>query len=81
MAQQRIGFSMSALIQIVSDATVSAKTKLQAIQSRRSSVSIADMFDMQMLMNHLSQLSECSASVVSACNTAIMSMSRNVKGG
>lgn len=78
--QVRSGFSVDFLIQLVNDATVSAKTKLEQIKSRRSAVSIADMFDMQMLMNHLSQLSEMSTSVVNASNTAIGSMARNVKG-
>ena len=73
------GFDVKGLLDIVNDATVSAKTKLAQLQARRSSISIADMFDMQMLMNHLSQLSEMSTSVVSASNSAISSMARNVK--
>jgi Family of unknown function (DUF5407) len=43
------------------------------------SISIADMFEMQMMMNQLSQLSEMSTSIVSASNSAISSMARNVK--
>lgn len=77
---QREAFNMNDLITIVTNATVSAKQKIQEIQNRRSAISIGDMFDMQMLMNHLSQLSEMCNSVVSASNTAIMSMARNVKG-
>jgi hypothetical protein len=34
---------------------------------------------MQMLMNHLSQLSEMATAVVSSANSAISSMARNVK--
>ncbi len=74
------GFKVDFLISIVNDATVSAKRKLEILKARRSSISIADMFDMQMLMNHLSQLSEMSTAVVSASNSAISSMARNVKG-
>jgi hypothetical protein len=74
------GFSVNVLFGIINDATISAKTKLLEIQSRRSSISIGDMFEMQMLMNHLSQLSEMATGVVSASNTAIMSMARGVKG-
>ena len=74
------GFSINFLLNIVNDATISAKTKLAELKARRSSISIADMFDMQMLMNHLAQLSEMSSSVVSASNSAIMSMARGVKG-
>lgn len=74
------GFNIDFLIGIVNSATISAKAKLAILQARKSSISIADMFDMQMLMNHLSQLSEMSTSIVSASNTAISSMARNVKG-
>jgi hypothetical protein len=73
------GFSVKALFTLINNATVSAKTKLSAIKSRRSAISIGDMFEMQMLMNHLSQLSEMSTSVVSASNSAISSMARNLK--
>jgi len=73
------GFSVDFLISVVNDATVSAKRKLETLKARRSAISIADMFDMQMLMNHLSQLSEMSTNVVSASNSAILSMARNVK--
>lgn len=74
------GFGIQSLFKIVSDATVSAKSKLLEIKNRRSAISIGDMFEMQMLMNHLSQLSEMSTNVVSASNAAISSMARNIKG-
>jgi hypothetical protein len=75
------GFSVYDLFKTVNDATISAKAKLVIIKSRRSAISIGDMFEMQMLMNHLSQLSEMTTSVVAAANSAIMTMARNVKGG
>lgn len=74
------GFSVSDLFKILNDATASAKTKLLEIKNRRSAISIGDMFEMQMLMNHLSQLSEMSTSVVSAANSAIQRMAQNLKG-
>lgn len=74
------GFSVADLFSLVNTATVSAKAKLLQIQARGSAISIGDMFEMQMLMNQLSQLSEMATSVVSASNTAIASMARNVKG-
>jgi hypothetical protein len=74
------GFGVQSLFKLISDATVSAKTKLQQIKNRRSAISIGDMFEMQMLMNHLSQLSEMSTNVVAASNAAISSMARNLKG-
>jgi len=73
------GFNVSILFKVINNATVSAKAKLSSIQARRSSISIGDMFEMQMLMNHLSQLSEMATSVVSASNSAIADMARNVK--
>jgi hypothetical protein len=76
----QVGFSVNDLFHVVNDATISAKAKLLQIKARRSAVSIGDMFEMQMLMNHLSQLSEMSSDVISAANSAIMSMARNVKG-
>jgi hypothetical protein len=79
-SQVEQGFNINFLITLVNSATISAKNKLQILQARRSAISIADMFDMQMLMNHLAQLSEMSTSIVSAANTSINSMARNVKG-
>ena len=70
---------VQALFDIVNDATKSVKDKLAQIKNSTSSISIGDMFEMQMLMNHLSQLSEMSTAVVSASNSAISSMARNVK--
>jgi hypothetical protein len=68
------------LVASISAATISCKAKLLVIQKTKSAISIGDMFEMQMLMNHLSQLSEMSTAVASASNTAIASMARNVKG-
>lgn len=73
------GFHVSDLFSLVNDATISAKTKLLQIKAQKSAISIGDMFEMQMLMNHLAQLSEMSSNVVSASNQAINSMARNVK--
>lgn len=74
------GFSVQSLFSIVNDAVVSARAKLAVIKANRSSISIGDMFEMQMLMNHLSQLSEMSTAVVQASNQAIGTMARNLKG-
>lgn len=78
-SNKQSGFSVQVLFRLITDATISAKSKLSAIKSRRSAISIGDMFEMQMLMNHLSQLSEMSTSVVSASHSAISSMARNLK--
>lgn len=74
------GFKVGDLFRVINDAVASAKVKLSAIKNNRSSISIGDMFEMQMIMNHLSQLSEMSTSVVSASNSAISRMAQNVKG-
>ncbi len=74
------GFSVQALFSVVNNAVASAKKKLLFIQGRKSSISIGDMFEMQMLMNHLSQISEMATAVVNASHSAISSMARNVKG-
>ncbi len=74
------GFSVSVLFGLLNDATRSAKAKILSIKANRSAISIGDMFEMQMLMNHLSQLSEMTTAVVSASNTAIQKMASNVRG-
>jgi len=71
----QLGFSVKVLFSAINNAAASCKAKLSAIQARTSSISIGDMFEMQMLMNHLSQLSDMSSSVVSASNTALQKMS------
>jgi Family of unknown function (DUF5407) len=73
------GLNVSDLFSLVNDATISAKTKLLQIKALKSAISIGDMFEMQMLMNHLSQLSEMSTAVVTASHQAITTMARNVK--
>jgi len=77
--QVREGFNVDEMFKLVTDATKDVKEKLKTIKGQGSNISIADMFEMQMLMNHLSQLSEMSTSVISASNSAIASMARNVK--
>lgn len=79
MAQQP-SFDFQTLIQFITDRTNTVKTKLNEIKSQGSSVSIGDMFEMQFDMNMLSQASEASSSIISAANTAILSMARNTKG-
>jgi Family of unknown function (DUF5407) len=72
------GLSAAELFEVINRATLDVKKKINAI-TRDQEISVADMFEMQMLMNHFSQLSEMATSVVSAANSAIQSMARNVK--
>jgi hypothetical protein len=60
-------------------ATDDVKRRLETLQAKGDNISVTDMFEMQMMMNKLSQLSEMSTSVISSVNSAIQSMARNVK--
>jgi len=77
--QTRGGIPIKPLFDALTQATDDVKSKLKILQSKSSAVSIVDMFEMQMVMNRLTQMSEMSTSVVSASNSAISSMARNVK--
>jgi hypothetical protein len=72
-------FSIANLTSVVADAATQAQAQLQAMQSNGESISVVDMFQMQMLMNQLSQISEMATNVVSASNSAMMSIARNIK--
>ena len=63
----------------IKQATADVQAKLELLKKRGEQISVVDMFEMQVLMNHLSQLSEMSTSILSATNSAIASMARNVK--
>ncbi len=69
-----------ALLETTTDATTEAQMKLEAMKQNGESISVADMFQMQILTSSLSQLTEMSRAVVGASNTAILSMARGVKG-
>lgn len=73
------GIDVNKMFRFVSDQTDVVNSKLSALKSAGSSISITDMFEMQMKMNRLSQFSEMATSVVSAAGTAISSIARNVK--
>lgn len=74
------GVQFSVLVDMIEQLTAVAKSKIAAIRSKRSAMSIADMFDLQMAMNKLAQFSDMSTSVISAMNTSIGTMARNIKG-
>lgn len=68
------------LLRRITDLSSQIQDRLRNLQStHHDNIRISDMFKMQMLMNRLSQLSEMSSSVVSASNSAISNMARNVK--
>lgn len=72
-------FSLRSLKVLLEDGVRRARTQIDKLRNS-DEVSIAEMFEMQMLMNNLSQLSELSTGVASAAHNATMSMARNVKG-
>ncbi len=76
---QRTEFVFGDMITVVEASSTMVKAKLAEIQARASSTSIGDMFDMQMMMNRLNQLSEMVTNVMSAAHQAVMSMARNIK--
>ena len=63
----------------IKQATADVQARLELLKQRGEQISVVDMFEMQILMNKLSQLSEMSSSILSASNSAIASMVRNVK--
>jgi hypothetical protein len=73
------GASTGELLRIVAAGDTDAEAKLSEIKAQGDSVSVADLFEMQQLMNHFSQLSEMSSSIVAAGNSTISSIARNVK--
>jgi hypothetical protein len=78
--QSKTQVRFSYLVDMIESLTLTAKSKIARIRSQKSAMSIADMFDLQMAMNKLSQFSELSTSIISAMNTSINSMARNIKG-
>lgn len=70
---------LDALANVVESQSTEVAEKLRRLKEKGDDVSVQDMFEMQMLMNHLSQLSEMNTSVISAANSAISSMARNIK--
>lgn len=79
-SNSRAQIYLGTLIAEINNLSNIAKSKIAIIQVKGSAMSIADMFDLQMVMNKLSQFSEMSTSIISALNTAAQSMARNVKG-
>lgn len=73
-------FDFLFMIEGVDEQLKLVKDKLSAIRNRQDALSIGDMFEMQMLMNQLSQFAEMSTNIMSAGHTAVSSMARNVKG-
>lgn len=83
---QRVGsdriltaFDAKGLLNLVAKRTQEVQARVDQLKASGEAISIADMFDMQMAMNKLSQSSEMATSVVSSANQAIISVTRNIK--
>lgn len=76
----RGGFDIDVLVDIITTATEQMKQKIESIKQNQNNISIADVFDGQMLMNHLSQLSEMTTAIVSAAQSAAKTISQNMRG-
>jgi hypothetical protein len=78
-AENQNGFKVENLFTMLNDEVLNVRQQLQKIQNNKENISVADMFEMQMMMNHLSQVSEMSTAIVQQSNTAIQSMTRAMK--
>jgi hypothetical protein len=72
-------FDMQELLAGLDEQTQAAMELLKTIKQRGQDVSIGEMFEMQMVMNKLTQFSEMSSSVQAAIHGALLSVARNMK--
>lgn len=66
------------LVQQINTLTTDVHTKINEIRNKKDAVSVADMFDLQLKMNGLSQMTEMSTSVVAAVNNCIKSITSHL---
>ena len=74
------GMHCEELVEVINEKIGKVQEKIRTLKGQGDQISIGDMFEMQMLMNHLAQLSEMSTQVVGATHQAIYAMARNLKG-
>lgn len=74
---KKASFEMEELSNIIEENMKVVKDQLDKIRSNPE-ISIGEMFQMQMLMNHMNQLSEMCASIVAASNQAIQSAASKI---
>lgn len=77
--ESQTGYQVKDLFSLLNDEVLNVRQQLEKIQNNKENISIADMFEMQMMMNHLSQVSEMSTAIVQQSNTAVQSMTRAMK--
>jgi hypothetical protein len=72
--------SVNHLIDAIREGQAAVKDKLTHLfPAKDDDVSIANMFEMEMLKNHFSQISDMPSNVVSPSNAAIAGMARNFR--
>jgi len=69
----------SELAKLVDEQTAKVAAKIRELKEKGDDISIGEMFELQMSMNRLAQLSEASTQVVGASHGALISMARNIK--
>jgi len=67
------------LAKLVNEQTNKVQAKIRELKEKGEEISIGDMFELQMAMNRLAQLSEASTQVVGASHGALIAMARNIK--
>ena len=77
MAEGSTGIDLHGLKDFIVEASQEVQTKLD--QMHGTEIQIDQMFDMQLSMNALTQISEMSTSVASGMNSSVASMARNIK--
>lgn len=65
----------------VNEMTDQAKEQMAKMKEKKDSMSINDMFELQMIMNKLSQIAETNSAVMTALHSAISQSARAIKGG
>lgn len=74
------GFNVTHIKDIIHEAEALVIDKLTKIKGKaQDEVNIGDLFDMQWMMNKLSQLSEMSSAVLAAAHQSVSAMNRNIK--
>lgn len=76
--ERQAGFAFAPLADMINDLTNQVKQKIVDMRENQDTMSIADMFDLQMAMNKLSQMSELSTTVLAEANKAISRILQNM---
>lgn len=76
---QDLAVAMRLMVTEINMEAVAIEKKFEILAAKEDQISVRDMFHVQALINHLSQVQEASTSILSASNSAVANMARNVK--